>query len=341
MSLQCKLSTYCEINTDLREVVSLMPKTKIESYELLNGEKKSLIKEIGDGTIIQRFDKTPVPRNENDVVCPHFLEFKWANGCNFDCAWCYLNGTFRFRPEKKQPYLKNKLKIIEHLETFFSSSNGSVEMLNSGELSDSLVFEGTGFSLTKDIIPIFKQEAKHKLLILTKTTNVKGLLKSNSQDFVVISFSVNAYPISEKWEHDAPKSNDRVKAAKKVSDAGYKVRLRIDPMVPIEGWQRSYLQLIDDIFSSFIPDRITIGSLRGLQSTINNSKDKSWVEYLDDSSNWGKKISFEKRYEMYSTVIEYLKQNYNYSDVGLCKETIGMWKKLEMNYQEIRCNCTI
>jgi len=341
MSLQCKLSTSCEINTDLREVATLMPKVKIETYEQLNGEKIPMIKEIGDGTIIQRFDKTPIPKSENDVVCPHFLEFKWANGCNFNCAWCYLNGTFRFRPEKKQPYLKNKLKIIEHLDAFFSSSKGSIEVLNSGELSDSLVYEGTDFSLTKDIIPIFKQESKHKLLILTKNTNIKGILKSKAQDVVIISFSVNAYPISEKWEHNAPNSKDRINAAKKLSESGYKVRLRIDPMVPIEGWKESYLGLIDDIFSSFLPDRITIGSLRGLQSTINNSKDKSWIEYLDDSSNWGKKISFNKRYEMYKTIVEYLHEKYNYSDIGLCKETIGMWKKLEMDYQEIRCNCTI
>ena len=211
-------STSCKINTDLRDAVSHMPKVNIETYELLNGEKESLIKDVGDGTIIQRFDKTPIPRSDNDVVCPHFLEFKWANGCNFNCAWCYLNGTFRFRPEKKQPYLKNKVKIIEHLETFFSSSNGSIEMLNSGELSDSLVFEDTEFSLTNDIIPIFKRQAKHKLLILTKNTNVKGLLKSNSQDVVIVSFSVNSYPVSEKWEHNAPNPRDRIHVAKKLSN---------------------------------------------------------------------------------------------------------------------------
>jgi spore photoproduct lyase len=279
MSLQCKFSTSCEINTDSIEVASPMPKVKLDTYEQLSGEKISMIKEVGDGTIIQRFDKTPIPKSENDVVCPHFLEFKWANGCNFNCAWCYLNGTLRFRPEKKRPYLKNKIKIIEHLEAFFSSSNNFIEILNSGELSDSLVYEGTNFSLTRDILPFFKQESKHKLLILTKNTNIKGIIKSESQDVVIVSFSVNAYPISDIWEHGAPTPKERINAAKKLSELGYTVRLRIDPMVPVEGWKEGYLELIDDIFTSFIPDRITIGSLRGLQSTINNSHDKSWIKY--------------------------------------------------------------
>ncbi len=341
MSLQCKLSTYDGINTVLKEVESDMPIVKFESFKLLNGTEKELVKEVGDGSIITRFDKTPFPINENDVVCPHFLELKWANGCHFDCAWCYLNGTFRFRPQKKQPYLKDKKKIVEHINALFYNSNGTTEVLNSGELADSLVFEGTNFSLTKDILPLFKKFSKHKLLILTKAANGNGILKSDSQHVVITSFSLNAYPVSERWEHKAPHPKDRIKAARRLFDAGYSVRLRIDPMVPIEDWRESYLELIDEIFSSFVPERITIGSLRGLQSTINNSTDKSWIPYLDDASNWGKKITFNKRYEMYQTLIEYLDNKYDFSDIALCKETIEMWEKLGLDYKKIKCNCIL
>jgi len=339
--VQCQLLKHEGIYTDAKEVVSSdMPNVKFESFKLLNGTKKTLVKEVGDGSIIKRFDKTPFPIHENDVVCPHFLELKWANGCHFDCAWCYLNGTFRFRPQKKEPYLKDKEKIIEHLKALFYNSNGKVEVLNSGELSDSLVFEGSNFSLTKDILPLFKQFSKHKLLILTKTANGNGIIKSDSQGVVITSFSLNAYPVSERWEHKAPHPRERIKAAKRLFDAGYSIRLRIDPMVPIDGWRKSYTELIDDVFSSFVPERITIGSLRGLQSTINNSTDKTWIPYLDDSSNWGKKITFNKRFDMYHTLIDHLNIEYDYSDIGLCKETIEMWEKLGLDYKNIKCNCT-
>ncbi len=306
----------------------------------LEGIPCNSFSKIGDGSIITLFDKTPFPKEKDDVVCPHFIELKWANGCNFDCAWCYLNGTFRFRPCGKKPYLKEKDKIINHIKQYLEQVSTS-SILNSGELSDSLAFEGSENSLSDMIIPLFKDQNSHKLLILTKSANMKGILKSESQDSVIVSYSINSQKVSSRWENKAPSPLERLYAAKEVFEAGYNVRLRLDPMVPISGWKNSYRSIIDQIFNHLIPERITLGSLRGLQSTINNSKDRTWVDYLDDRSNWGKKISFAKRAEMYDYVISYLERRYDFSDIGLCKETIGMWEEMGKDYKKIKCNCII
>lgn len=304
----------------------------------LNNSIIPTFSKVADGSIITLFDKTPFPTQDEDVICPHFIELKWANGCNFDCAWCYLNGTLRFRPMKKKPYLKDKDKIKSHIRNFLYQTE-TPSILNSGELSDSLLFENTENAISGFVIELFKRQNKHKLLILTKSDNVNGLLKSESQNILITSFSINAFDVSDKWEKKAPSPKKRIKAAKKLYDEGYSVRMRIDPIIPINGWGDKYKELIDYLFENLTPEVITLGSLRGLQSTINNSKDKSWVEYLDDKSNWGKKISFEKRYEIYKTLISYLKTEYEYSNVGLCKETVKMWNSLNMNYKEIKCNC--
>lgn len=129
-------------------------------------------------------------------------------------------------------------------------------------------------------------------------------------------------------------------AAKQLSENGFEVRLRIDPLVPIEGWQTQYSNLLDKIFSALRPERITLGSLRGLQSTINGATDRSWTKYLEERSNWEKKIRFEMRYEMYSWIIDELQEKYSFAKVGLCKETISMWKALGLDFLQIRCNCT-
>jgi len=76
---------------------------QIGEYETFYGQRKSLVAQVGDGSIIHRFDKTPVPREPEDIVCPHFLELKWALGCPFNCAWCYLQGTLRLYPRRKAP----------------------------------------------------------------------------------------------------------------------------------------------------------------------------------------------------------------------------------------------
>ncbi len=102
----------------MKIAVDEMPIVKKDIYKTLDGTEKNLVSRVGDGSIIKRFKKTPLPKKPKDVVCPHFLELKWANGCYFDCAWCYLQGTYRFHPEWKngKPNIKDFEKIENHVD---------------------------------------------------------------------------------------------------------------------------------------------------------------------------------------------------------------------------------
>jgi len=327
----------------IKKATKLIPtiKVKFEERKTIDGKTEIMPVRVGDGSIIKLFDRTPYPEQSHDVVCPHFLELKWANGCNFNCAWCYLQGTFRFRPMKKKPYIKDMNKTKQHLLSFFNQVTDKSYLLNSGELSDSLVYEYNGYSISENIAPLFLQQEKHKLLILTKSSDISKLLKLAPTNKIVVSFSINADEVSKRWEKGAPSVHSRLKAAKKIQDAGFELRLRIDPMVPVENWESYYKSLLEWIFDEYglMPSRITLGSLRGLQSTINNASDTSWTKYLEEKSNWGKKISIEKRFAMYSLIRDTLEEDYGYNDIALCKETIEMWEKLGMNYKKIKCNC--
>ncbi|TRZ96890.1 MAG: hypothetical protein D4R82_00255 [Dehalococcoidia bacterium] len=307
-------------------------------YKLLNGLTTSPVQQVSDGSIIKRFDKTPLPIKQTDVICPHFLELKWAYGCPFDCAWCYLKGTFRFRPEKTKPVIKDYEKIELHTRRFLSEVT-IPEILNTGEIADSLMWEGSSEPFSKFIIPMFEEQNRHKVLFVTKSDNVKNLLEINPHNQAIISFSLNADEVAKRWENRAPSVARRIEAAEKLSEAGYEVRIRIDPMIPIPEWEKYYANLVEQIFSRFIPTRITLGSLRGLQSTINGATDKSWQEYLTERSNWGKKIEFNTRYKIYAAILSQLKENYDYNEVALCKETMAMWTKLGIDYKTIKCNC--
>ena len=313
-------------------------KVAIKEYQLLSGYKTSLVQQVGDGSIIKRFDKTPLPTRSTNVICPHFLELKWAYGCPFDCAWCYLKGTFRFLPTRTKPVVKDYEKIELHTRRFLEEV-ATPEILNSGEIADSLMGEGLSKPFSKFIIPMFEEQNLHKVLFVTKSDNIKHLLEINPHNQAIISFSLNADGVAKRWERGAPSVGRRIEAGRKLSQAGYEVRIRIDPIVPVPDWKTGYINLIERIFANFIPSRITLGSLRGLQSTINGSTDKSWLQYLNENSNWGKKVDFKTRYEIYAALINQLKENYNFSDVALCKETLAMWGRLGMDYKNIKCNC--
>jgi hypothetical protein len=168
------------------------PRVKYKNYSLLNGKILKLVDHINDGSIITRFDKTPQPKNSSDVVCPHFLELKWAYGCPFDCSWCYLKGTFRFRPNGKEPVIKDYGKIELHTKAFLEEVK-TPEILNTGEIADSLMHENCDNPFSKFTIPLFETQRLHKILFLTKSSDVKNLLEIESHNQVIISFSLNAY----------------------------------------------------------------------------------------------------------------------------------------------------
>jgi spore photoproduct lyase len=94
----------------------------------------------------------------------------------------------------------------------------------------------------------------------------------------IASFSINATAISQRWEKKAALPMQRIEAAKTLIETGYEVRLRIDPIIPVDDWKSQYESLVYSIFSTLPSDpaRITLGTPRGLAKTLIFAKDKSW-----------------------------------------------------------------
>jgi len=199
--------------------------------------------------------------------------------------------------------------------------------------------ERNGRPFSQWIVEAFQRQSKHKVLFLTKSAYVSKMLQIEDHSQAIAGFSLNAYPVSRKWER-APTPKARMRAAEQLSLQGWEVRVRIDPIVPIPEWRKAYARLVDDIFSRFSPSRVTLGTPRGLQSTLNNVSDKSWVEYLDSpQSGWGRKVADGTREEIYRWMLDRLEAHISLRDVGLCKETLGIFDKLERDFRKQVCNC--
>ena len=195
---------------------------------------------------------------------------------------------------------------------------------------------------SKFIIPLFEEQDRHKVLFLTKSDRVENLVEIERHDQAIISFSVNAPEVATRYEVGTPSHERRIEAATMVKTSGYNVRIRIDPMIPIEGWEEQYLNLVEQIFANFTPDRITLGSIRGLNKTLLFAKgDTSWKDWLVKKTGWGLKIEDKLREKMYRLIINRLHKKFKYTEIALCKETKTMWERLEMNWTKCRCNCVL
>ena len=223
---------------------------------IMAGKNVLFVAPVGNGIV----DVFTMP--DERILCPHFDRIKFAyNGCFYQCEWCYLKLTYR----NKQPYITVRAeqdKIKKQVQKTISKSAHPI-MFNSGELADSLSMEHlTMFG--REFIPWFgrKENSKGYLFMLTKSDNVDYILDLQHNNHTIIAWSINNAEVSRKFEIGAPSFARRLKAAEKVQKAGYPVRIRLDPIVPINGWKEAYGDTIHQIFQTVQPERVTIGTLR-------------------------------------------------------------------------------
>ena len=282
--------------------------------------------------VVKLFNKTP-----EDIACGPFWELRWAYGCPLNCSYCYLRGTMRGRMKPSYVRIEETIRCVkeafEHIQ--------EPQIFNSGELCDSLMNP----PLMAEIVDLFEMQDKHKIYLLSKfgTRNI-GFLLEKPRKQTICGWSINSDVVARKWESGAAKPSDRIEAASLVWDEGYDTRIRIDPIFPITNWQSHYERLIENVLSSFFPNRIILGTPRGLWKTINYAikanMDMSWISYFKENTGWGKKLSFEIRKEIYEIFFIKLESlGYPLHKVSVCKETTNMLNQLKINFSPGVCNC--
>lgn len=314
----------------IESIEKFMPITQISGLTHPEAEASSETKYARG--IISLFNKTPP-----DIACGRFWELRWAYGCPLDCNYCYLRGTMKgnMKPSPLRP--EHILNAID--EAFANITQPSV--FNTGELSDSLMYP----ALMKTIVDRFELQDIHKVALLSKMGkhNIQFLLEKPRRQ-TICSWSINADIVAKRWEKAAAPPKERIDCAKMVSDLGYDTRIRLDPVFPVYEWKKHYREIIDYLFSKLVPDRIILGTPRGLWKTIKYAKkvgvDMSWSNYFGEDSGWGQKLKLDQRKQIYRFLYNELQdKNYPTSKISLCKETLSVWKYLGLDYKPLTCNC--
>jgi len=277
---------------------------------------------------IHYFDKTP-----KGIICPHFYILAFANGCVYECDYCYLKLTLRHWPEPT--VFSNTARMFQEIRYWLHTTE-KPSVLNAGELADSLLWDKE-IQLTTNLVPIFAEQKKHKLLLLTKSTNISELAKLTPTPQVIVSFSLNATEVAKKYEKKAPLPEKRLACAQQLKKLGWCVRIRIDPIIPIPNWKEHYLKLIEEV-NELAPEIVTLGTLRFFPNLPQYAKNKDIFKYgVDEKDPDGRlRLAFDQRMEIYSFFLEGLEC----PKIGLCKETEKIHKALGLLGENQSCNCT-
>lgn len=210
--------------------------------------------------------------------------------------------------------------------------SGSGNYLNAGELADSLAFGKYSRKMLDTVLPLIGNHPQKGLYLLTKSA---GELLKDVQPLqnVVVGFSVNADEAGRLYEKDAPLPSERLNGAFNLKQKGWRIRVRLDPMLPIPDWERHYLDIIKQV-NDLSPEKVTLGSLRFNRSLPAHCPPSDIWSYASEREAGNKKrIDHETTTKLYRFAVEHLKSPAK----SVCKESPELWTAL--NIGKLNCVC--
>lgn len=217
-----------------------------------------------------QFKLSPIPPSAD-------WQFHLAEGCPAHCQYCYLAGSLSGPPVIRA--YANLPQILDNLAKYEQS-----EKATSYEVScytDPLGIEHLTGSLA-ECIRYFGTREDGYLRWVSKFDAVEPLLDLPHNGHTRCRVSVNAAPISGRFEGGTASVASRLMGLRKLALAKYPVGLVVAPIMPMEDWEMHYSNLFDQISSvldfdcdltfELISHRFTPGSKEVLQTWYPHSK---------------------------------------------------------------------
>ncbi|MCD8139799.1 MAG: radical SAM protein [Planctomycetaceae bacterium] len=270
------------------------------------------------------------------TVCPNFYLLDHARGCNFNCSYCFLRDIEYNRKERR--LFDDTDRLFAEIRDWVDHDNLETYLANAGNMTDGLSFENER-PIWGDLVELMRGHAEkrnrpHCLLVVTKAglSHCRAFLEHKPPRNVIVSFSINAPEAARDHEAGAAPSAERIAAANKLIELGWRVRVRMDPM--IQGYDYTW---VTEEVRRMAPERVTLGTLRADPTLLPEVRGVGIFAALDEPEPESiARYPREVRMAMYGPVVERLR---DVTSLGLCEETEDIWADLGLDYVNKTCNC--
>lgn len=168
------------------------------------------------------------------------FQFHLAEGCPAHCQYCYLAGSLSGPPVVR--VFANLPQILDNLAAYEKP-----DAITSFEVScytDPLGIEHLTGSLAKCIRYFGTRPSAH-LRCVSKFDDVDELLPLPHNGRTRMRASVNAAPVSNRFESGTANVAARLQALRKLAQHDYPVGLVVAPIMLMDDWQAHYGELLD------------------------------------------------------------------------------------------------
>lgn len=176
-----------------------------------------------------------------------------AEGCPAHCSYCYLAGSLKGPPITRT--YANLDEIFGVLPSYLGT--GTVTSRNALRAAEGTTFEASCYtdplalehltgSLSALIASFGRWDADVQLRFTTKFAAVEPLLALEHGRKTRMRVSLNPARFARFEGGTAPVAQ-RLRAIRRMADAGYRIGLTIAPIIAVDGWEQAYADLIADI----------------------------------------------------------------------------------------------
>jgi len=272
------------------------------------------------------------PGSGGQVCCNYFV-INFASNCPMDCSYCYLQEYLAENPALK--VFSNVDDMIAEADQLLNKHRRFFFRIGTGEITDSLALEPyIGFA--REVIPFFAQQPNVLLELKTKSACVDGLLDLDPQDRVAVSWSLNPQRVIDGDEHGTASLEERLQAARRCQEAGYRLGFHFDPIIEYPGWEKDYQSALDQTFATVDWRRVSwlsLGVLRntpGLKRVMRERFPRSQLVVGEQILCPDGKLRYfhPLRVEMYRKMAGWIRRHAPTAQIYLCMESKEVWERV-------------
>ncbi|MCK5802704.1 MAG: hypothetical protein KAI66_07725, partial [Lentisphaeria bacterium] len=279
-------------------------------------------------------------------VCRARVQFDTIYGCPHGCKYCG-GGKVAILFTNLEEFVEKQVIPTAEAEPW-----QKVFMYNSC-LSDTPCFEPE-YGLSKLLVDYYASTRDQHYLIHTKSANVDFLCELDHRGHTIVLWSLTCETAARFVESGTASPEERIEAARKCQEAGYPIRFKIKPIVPVRGWRDEYRRIIDLLFERTRPDNVGLFMLawmnvQELKSCIDVSLlDPLYVRALEESAESMKGVTAGPfpnwvRAEVYGFLLDEIRRHDKDIPVFLCTESPEMWRefapRLGVDPSNYVCGC--
>lgn len=273
--------------------------------------------------------------------CPGTREYRCCNyqvlnigmNCPMDCVYCILQAYLN------NPWLSffvNVEDLFAELETALAAEPQRFFRIGTGEFTDSLALDSLTH-LSPQLVRFMAKQHNAVLELKSKSVNIENLQGLDHGGRSLVAWSLNSPPIMAREEIRTATLEERLEAAARCAQWGYKLAFHFDPIIVHEGWEAGYQSTIERLFA-VVPAAsiawISLGALRYLPSLKQIAADRFpqsrffYQEFIDGLD--GKRRYFRsERVAMYRLLLDHLQR---YADartcIYFCMENDTIWREV-------------